>query len=100
MLYLLDSLLKIYGYIIIVRVIISWVNPDPYNPLIRLIHGLTDPVLEPIRRLLPDMGGLDISPFVAILIIWIFDDTGSRTTRGLSLVALLLLIIWILMSLI
>ena len=69
--FLLVSLLKIYGYIIIVRVIISWVNPNPYNPLVRLIRGLTDPVLEPIRRLLPDMGGLDISPFVAILIIWI-----------------------------
>ena len=69
--FLLASLLKIYGYIIIVRAIISWVNPNPYNPLVRLIHGLTDPVLEPIRRLLPDMGGLDISPFVAILIIWI-----------------------------
>ena len=69
--YLLDSLLKIYCYIIIVRAIISWVNPNPYNPLVRLIRGLTDPVLEPIRRLLPDMGGLDISPFVALLIIWI-----------------------------
>ena len=69
--FLLASLLKIYGYIIIVRAIISWVNPNPYNPLVRLIHGLTDPVLEPLRRLLPDMGGLDISPFVAILIIWI-----------------------------
>ncbi len=69
--FLLASLLKIYGYIIIVRAIISWVNPNPYNPLVRLIHGLTDPVLEPIRRLLPDMGGLDISPFVALLIIWI-----------------------------
>ena len=69
--FLLASLLKIYGYIIIVRAIISWVNPNPYNPLVRLIHGLTDPVLEPIRCLLPDMGGLDISPFVALLIIWI-----------------------------
>ena len=69
--FLLASLLKIYGYIIIVRAIISWVNPNPYNPLVRLIRGLTDPVLEPIRRLLPDMGGLDISPFVALLIIWI-----------------------------
>ena len=69
--FLLASLLKIYGYIIIVRAIISWVNPNPYNPLVRLIHGLTDPVLEPLRRLLPDMGGLDISPFVALLIIWI-----------------------------
>lgn len=69
--FLLASLLKIYGYLIIVRAIISWVNPNPHNPLVRLIRGLTDPVLEPIRRALPDMGGLDLSPFVAILIIWV-----------------------------
>ncbi len=69
--FLLASLLKIYGCLIIVRAIISWVNPNPYNPLVRLIRGLTDPVLEPIRRALPDMGGLDLSPFVAILIIWV-----------------------------
>ncbi len=69
--FFLASLLKIYGYIIIVRAIISWVNPNPHNPLLRLICAVTDPVLEPIRRLLPDMGGLDISPFVAILIIWV-----------------------------
>ena len=66
----LVTLLTIYGYIIIARAIISWLNPNPYNPLMRIICTITDPILEPIRRLLPDMGGLDISPFVAIVIIW------------------------------
>ena len=66
----LVTLLKIYGYIIIVRALISWINPNPDNPLIRIIYAITDPVLVPIRRLLPDMGGLDISPFIAIVIIW------------------------------
>ncbi|MCE2432406.1 MAG: YggT family protein [Candidatus Latescibacteria bacterium] len=66
----LVTLLKIYGYIIIARALISWINPNPYNPLIRIIYAITDPVLVPIRRLLPDMGGLDISPFIAIVIIW------------------------------
>lgn len=66
----LVTVLKIYGYIIIARAIISWLNPNPYNPLMRIICTITDPILEPIRRLLPDMGGLDISPFVAIVIIW------------------------------
>ena len=66
----LVTLLKIYGYIIIVRALISWINPNPYNPLIRIICAITDPVLVPIRRLLPDLGGLDISPFVALVIIW------------------------------
>ena len=68
--YLLAKLLTIYGYLIIARAVISWLNPNPYNPLIRFIHTVTDPVLEPIRRLLPDMGGIDISPFVVMIIIW------------------------------
>ena len=68
--FLLANLLTIYGYIIIARALISWINPNPYNPLIRIIYAITDPVLVPIRRLLPDMGGLDISPFVALIIIW------------------------------
>ncbi len=66
----LVTLLKIYGYIIIARALISWINPNPDNPLIKIIYAITDPVLVPIRRLLPDMGGLDISPFIAIVIIW------------------------------
>ncbi|MDE2797055.1 MAG: YggT family protein [Gemmatimonadota bacterium] len=68
--FFLANLLTIYGYIIIARALISWINPNPYNPLIRIIYAITDPVLVPIRRLLPDMGGLDISPFVALVIIW------------------------------
>lgn len=68
--FFLANLLTIYGYIIIARALISWINPNPYNPLIKIIYAITDPVLVPIRRLLPDMGGLDISPFVALVIIW------------------------------
>ena len=69
--FFLASLLKIYGYIIIVRAIISWVNPNPHQSAPQTDMRRHRPVLEPIRRLLPDMGGLDISPFVAILIIWV-----------------------------
>lgn len=68
--FLLATLLKIYGYLIIARAIISWMNPNPGNPAIRFIHTVTDPVLEPIRRILPSMGGVDFSPFVAMIIIW------------------------------
>ena len=46
-------------------------NPNPYNPIIRIICAITDPVLDPIRRMLPDMGGIDISPFVVMIIIWV-----------------------------
>ena len=68
--FFLLSLLKIYGFIIIARAIISWMNPNPNNQLIRFICAITDPVLEPIRRMLPNMGGIDISPFVVMIIIW------------------------------
>lgn len=67
--FLLDSLLTIYSYIIIARAIISWVNPDPYNPVVNFLHRATEPVLAPIRRRLPDIGGLDISPILAFMAI-------------------------------
>ena len=66
----LHYVLKAYMYIIIGRAIISWVNPDPYNPIVRFLHSVTEPVLYPIRRRLPiSMGGLDFSPIIVILAI-------------------------------
>ncbi len=67
----LDILLSSYKWIIIIRALISWVNPDPYNPIVRFLVSVTEPVLRPLRKLMPPwkMGGLDLSPLVAILII-------------------------------
>ena len=63
-------LLDIYSWLIIAAVLISWVSPDPYNPLVQFLRRATEPVLRPIRRLLsPYQAGLDFSPLVAILII-------------------------------
>jgi YggT family protein len=64
---IIDIALGAYIWLIIGRVIISWVNADPYNPIVRFLHGATDPVLDPIRRRLPIMGGLDLSPMLLIL---------------------------------
>lgn len=61
--------LEIYFWILIVRALISWVNPDPYNPIVRFLYQATEPVLGRIRRVLPMMGGLDLSPLIAILAI-------------------------------
>jgi YggT family protein len=62
--------LEIYFYIIIARAIISWVSPDPYNPIVRFLYSITDPVLLTIRRRLPlSFGGIDFSPIVIILVI-------------------------------
>ena len=58
-------------FIIIIRAIISWVNPDPYNFLVRAIYDITEPVLYRVRRLLPvAMGGFDFSPLIVIAILY------------------------------
>jgi YggT family protein len=62
--------LEIYMWIIIARAVISWVNPDPYNPIVRFLYSITDPVLLAIRRRLPlSFGGIDFSPILVILAI-------------------------------
>lgn len=66
----LDKALDIYIYIIIGRAIISWVNPDPNNPIVRFLYKATEPVLYRVRRIMPDMGGFDLSPLVVILAIY------------------------------
>jgi len=66
---ILDIGLTIYFWILIVRSLISWVNPDPYSPIVRFLYQATEPVLGRIRRFLPVMGGLDLSPIIAILAI-------------------------------
>jgi YggT family protein len=55
--------------IILVTSLLSWVQPDPRNPIVRVLHAITDPILHPIRVLLPSLGGMDFSPLVAILIL-------------------------------
>jgi YggT family protein len=57
-------------YIVIARAIISWVNPDPYNPIVNFLMRVTDPVLDRVRRMLPDLGGLDLSPLIVLLAIF------------------------------
>jgi YggT family protein len=66
----LDIALTLYMWIVIARAVISWVNPDPYNPIVRFLSAATDPVLYAIRRRLPiNLGGIDFSPILVILAI-------------------------------
>ena len=67
---ILHTVLEIYMWVIIVRALISWVNPDPYNPIVQFLQRVTDPVLYQIRKRL-GMGsmGFDFSPIIAILLI-------------------------------
>ncbi len=61
--------LTIYMWVIIIRALISWVSPDPNNPIMEILYRLTEPVLYPIRRRMPDIGGLDLSPIVVFIAI-------------------------------
>jgi YggT family protein len=68
---LVEILLGAYMWIVIGRAILSWVNPDPYNPIVRFLHDVTEPVLSRIRRMLPALGGsIDFSPMILILAIY------------------------------
>jgi YggT family protein len=68
---ILDITLSAYMWILIIRVVLSWVNPDPYNPIVRALYSITDPVLSWLRRRFPLMaGGIDFSPMVVILAIY------------------------------
>ena len=67
---ILDIALSLYMWIIIARAVISWVNPDPYNPIVRFLNSVTEPILYPIRRRMPvHLGGIDFSPIIVILAI-------------------------------
>ena len=62
--------LNLYMWIIIARALISWVNPDPYNPIVRFLYNTTEPVLQALRRRLPlFFGGVDFSPLLVVLVI-------------------------------
>ena len=66
----LDIALTIFMWIIIARAILSWVSPDPYNPIVRFIHNVTEPVLYQVRRRIPlTFGGMDFSPIIILLAV-------------------------------
>lgn len=67
----IDIVLTIFMWIIIARALISWVNPDPYNPIVQFLYKVTEPVLSPVRRMLPfGSMGIDFSPIIVLLVIF------------------------------
>ena len=64
---IIGAISTILTWIIIIRALISWVNPDPYNSIVQFLYRVTEPILMPIRRILPAMGGFDLSPIVALV---------------------------------
>ena len=61
---LIAAVIQVYTMVLLARIVASWVNLDPSNQLVQVLHQLTEPVLEPVRRVLPTAGMIDISPLV------------------------------------
>ncbi|MEW5773127.1 MAG: YggT family protein [Thermodesulfobacteriota bacterium] len=69
---ILDMALTAYMWVVIISAVLSWVNPDPYNPIVRILRNLTEPVFWKVRKLIPFavVGGLDLTPVLVIFAIY------------------------------
>ena len=83
----LQVILTILGWLIIIRALLSWVNPDPNNGLVQIIYKITEPILYPLRKILPFSlkFGLDISPLIALLMIFFLQRFLISTLRDWAL---------------
>ena len=76
---------QIYIFIVIARALVSWVNPDPYNPIVRFLYQATEPVLARIRRLIPaQFGGFDFSPIILLLALSLLQNLLLRLLAQLA----------------
>ena len=83
---ILDYILTIANWLIIIRALLSWVNPDPYNVIVQFIYKVTEPLLAPFRRLFPAYSiGIDLSPIFALLAIWFLKLFLVRTLFGIAM---------------
>jgi YggT family protein len=82
----LQLLLWAYFWLIIARAVLSWVNPDPANPIVRFVYRVTEPLLRPIRHRLPVAAvGLDLSPMIVLVAIYAMDSFVIGTLRDIAL---------------
>ena len=83
---ILDYMLTIANWLIIIRALLSWVNPDPYNVIVQFLYKVTEPMLAPFRRLVPAYSiGIDFSPIFALLAIWFLKLFLVRTLFGIAM---------------
>ena len=81
---IIGYILSIYIWIIIIRALLSWVNPDPHNPIVQILYRVTEPVLAPIRYRMPDIGGMDLSPIIVLLIIYFLQSFLVRSLYDIA----------------
>ncbi len=82
---ILDYILIIANWLVIIRALISWVNPDPLNTIVQFLYKVTEPILAPFRRIIPIYSmGIDISPIFALIFIWFLRLFLVRTLFGIA----------------
>jgi YggT family protein len=81
----LDIVLSIYTWVVIIAALITWVNPDPYNPIVRFLHSVTEPVFDVVRKFIPFRSvGIDLSPLIVILAIVFLQQFLVRTLHQIA----------------
>jgi YggT family protein len=80
-LFFVSTLIYILNFAIIIRALMSWFNPSPDNPIVRFVIEITEPVLAPLRRIVPRIGMIDITPIVAILLMNVILQVLESTLR-------------------
>jgi YggT family protein len=80
----LDYALSFYSWIIIARALISWVNPDPWNPIVQFLTRATEPILAPVRRRLGVGMGMDLSPLIIIAAIWFIQIAVVQSIKDIA----------------
>jgi YggT family protein len=82
---ILNMVLQLYLWIIIARAVLSWVSPDPYNPIVQFLYKATDPLLYRVRRWMPDFGGIDFSPIIVIMAIVFLQSFLVQTLSNMAM---------------
>ncbi len=81
----IDLVLWAYVWVLVARALISWVNPDPYNPIVQALYKLTEPVLSPVRRVMGRYSlGIDFSPMIVIVVIYFLQKFLVRTLYDIA----------------
>ncbi len=82
----LSALFTAATVVVIARAVLSWVSPDPYNPIVRVINQCSEPLLFPIRKRVPYIGGIDLSPIIVLLLIMFLDNFVVATLQRIALI--------------
>lgn len=80
----LDMVLFFAMIVVIARAVLSWVSPDPHNPIVRIINQMSEPLLFPIRRRVPYIGGIDFSPIILLMVIFFLQNFLVQSLKHLA----------------